>query len=324
MDSINKSSYFESSTYISIVVAVVSFLVFNFLTIWFTFWGKKVKCDLGIPVLGTHWREIFKMESWHGTIKRLYYKYPNEPFVVMQDIGGRPAYLIRDPELVKKVAVSDFSSFVNRISGFHPVTDPVQGHKLTNTVIDDWRRIRNLVTPLLTGQKLKQIMIPAFNENKRELVKFLSEEMEKAGDNELAVDMMDLGTRSVVDGFCLIALGVKTDSLHSNPKQYGFIESALSFLKYRSEMSKATYWAIIYFPRIMKYLFGKTLMPVRDNDFFIESCEDIADNRNNNQINRTDFIQLLQTLRDTSSKSADKKTRGMTSTFLFTQIVFIN
>lgn len=44
----------------------------------------------------------------------------------------------------------------------------------------------------------------------------------------------------------------------------------------------------------MKFVFGKTLMPQRDNDFFIASCNEIADNRIANQVKRPDYMQSLQ------------------------------
>lgn len=322
MDAIDKNNQTEKFLTTSIIVILISSLFYKYLKIWWTFWQKNVKCELGIPVLGTHWREILKIDSWHNTMKRFYYKYPDVRFVVLQEIGGRTAYLIRDPELVKQIAVTDFSSFVDRISGFHPATDPLQGYKLSNTATDNWRRIRSLVTPFLSGQKLKQIVIPSLDETNRDVVKFLNEEMQKKGCNELIVDIFDLGTRSLVDGFCLIAFGVKTNSLRSKGNEYGFIESAQSYLKYRSEMSKALYWAIIHYPRVMKLLFGKTLIPKKDNDFFIDSCNDIADTRIGNKVNRADFMQLLQSLRD-KTKLDDSKTKGMTSFTLLTQLTLI-
>lgn len=310
MSSQNKRISTEQFALVSVIFVLILSLIYKYVKIWIRFWQTHSACELGIPILGTHWRGIFHIETWHNTVKRLYYKYPDDRFVILHEIGGRPAYLIRDPELVKKIAISDFSSFVNRISGFYPVTDPVQGHKLTNTVTDDWKRIRNLITPLMSGQKLKQIMIPSLDEHHRGLIQFLDEKMH---DNELVVDMMDLSTRSVVDGFCAIAFGVKGDSLRSTGDDYGFYESAMSFLKHRSAMSKATYWAIIHHPRIMKFFFGKTLMPQRDNDFFIASCNDIADNRNANQIKRSDYMQLLQSLRDETNNENNSKANGMTS-----------
>lgn len=156
------------------------------------------------------------------------------------------------------------------------------------------------------------MVIPSLNETNRDVVSYLNEEMQRIGKDEIVVDMLDLSTRSVVDGFCLIAFGVKANSLRSKGQDYGFIECAKSVLKYIRGMNRATYWAIIHFPRVMKFLFGKTLIPKKDNDFFISSCNDIADTRIANKINRPDFMQLLQSMRD-KSQPDDSKTKGITS-----------
>ncbi|XP_055312288.1 cytochrome P450 9e2-like [Sitodiplosis mosellana] len=302
----DKLSTFESFALISIVVLLIWHLFYNFFKTWCTLWGTNIKCDYGIPPFGTHWREIFNIESWHNTLKRLYYAYPNDRFIVLHEIGGRPQYLIRDPALVRQIAIRDFSSFVNRIGEINASTDTVLGHELTNLKTNDWRRIRNLLTPLLSGQKLKQVVIPSLNENKKDLCTFLTEQLETSGKNEsIVVDMMDISTRSGVDGFCLTAFGLKTDSLRSNGNDYGFFKSAKSFLEHSDSTSSAMYHLIVHFPRVMKHLFGKTLMTTADQNFFTKSCIDIADNRIANKIQRSDYIQLLQILRDSGDNTTN-------------------
>lgn len=287
------------------IVLLVSWLFHNSLRSWYNRLRSNVAYDIGIPPFGSHWREMFNIELWPDTLKRLYYKYPNERFVVLHGFGGQPEYLIRDPDLVKQITVTDFSCFVDRISGIHPVTEPLLGNALTNQTTNDWRRIRNVLTPLFSGQKFKQIVIPSLDENKRELVEFLCKEMKKSENNQLTVDMMDLSTRSAVDAFCLTAFGLKTNSLRSDGDDYGFYATAQSFLANGPlALHSALYWAIIWCPRIMKFLFGKTLMPTNHVEFFQNSCKNIADNRISKQINRTDYIQLLQLLRNKNKTNA--------------------
>lgn len=132
MDSASRSNQIEKYLMITAEVLLILTLIYKFARVWLIFWQKNVKCELGIPVLGSHWREILKIESWHNTLKRFYYKYPNARFVVLQELGGRSAYLIRDPELVKQIAITDFSSFVDRISGFHPMTSRSQTIECSN------------------------------------------------------------------------------------------------------------------------------------------------------------------------------------------------
>lgn len=187
-----KAFQFEKFTLISLTLLLFVYSLWSYLKIWFNLMRSGVKYDLGIPPFGTHWREIFKIESWHQTMERLYYSYPSERFVVLQDIGGKPAYLVRDPELVRKIAIRDFGSFVDRIIDIHPGTDPVPGHALTNSKIDTWKRLRNMVTPLMSGQKLKQIVVPSVDESKRDLVQFLIGESQKCDSKGLIVDIKDL------------------------------------------------------------------------------------------------------------------------------------
>lgn len=280
------------------IVLLVSWLFHGTFRAWYNRLQSDVKYDIGIPPFGSHWRELFNIESWQDTLKRLYYKYPNDRFVVLDGFGGQSEYLIRDPNLVKQIAVTDFSSFVDRISGIHPDTDPVLGNALTNRTSNDWRRIRNVLTPLLSGQKLKQIVIPSLEENKRDLVQYLCEKLKEIGKNELIVDMMDLNTRSTVDAFCLTTFGLKTDSLRQNGDNYGFLDTAQSYLANGPlALNTSIYWAIIWFPRTMNFLFGKTLMPKNQQHFFQDSCRNIADIRGDKQFTRPDYIQLLQSLR---------------------------
>lgn len=307
-----KTSQIENCFLFSIIVLLISWLFYTLINTWWFFWRFNGNNDFGIPLFGSHWRELFDIESWHDTLTRIYYKYPSERFVVLQGIFGRPEYLIRDPDLVRQIAVRDFSSFVDRIAGVHHGTDPMIGNQLTNLTTDDWRRMRNLLTPLLSGQKLKQIVIPSLDDNKRELIKFLGDEMQTS-ENELIVDMMDLSTRSGVDGFSLIAFGVKTDSLRSNGSEYDLFESSQSILEHYNSLGKATYSAMIFFPRIMKFIFGKTFMKQIDHEFFTKTCKEIADNRIANKIKRSDYTQLLQSLRDKNNTSDSMAKQSMSA-----------
>lgn len=109
----------------------------------------------------------------------------------------------------------------------------------------------------------------------------------------------------------MTAFGLRTDSLRADGNSYGFIESTQAFMKHRESMSRAEYWAIIWFPRVMKYLFGKTISA--EQDFFAKSCKDIATNRTANKINRSDYIQLLQNLSNQNDESDDESSKSMKS-----------
>lgn len=93
-----KTSSFEHFALITIVILVLWGLFSNFVKSWWILSRTNIKCvDYGIPPLGSHWREIFKIEPWTTTLVNMYHKYPNDRFVVLHEIGGRREFLIRDP-----------------------------------------------------------------------------------------------------------------------------------------------------------------------------------------------------------------------------------
>lgn len=291
---------FEEYLWISVVVLTLTWLFHDFISSWLFFTHHNVKFDLGIPPFGSLWRVILNKESWSQTLKRIYYNYPNEKFIGLTEMGGRKQWLVRDPDLIRQIAVRDFSHFVNRIDSVHSATDLLIGHELTNLKTSDWRQMRTILTPMLSAQRLKRIALPALNESKIELVTFLKNEIKLTNNKVLSVDMMDLMTRSGIDSFCSTALSLKTDSLHNNGENYGFYDYTQSYLRHSDSVSQLMYQLILKFPRIMKFVFGKTVTNPNDNKFFIQSCQNIADKRIENKLERPDYLDLLQKIRDRS------------------------
>lgn len=290
--------------WISVLVLILTWLFYDFISSWLFFAHHNVKFDLGIPPFGSRWRVILNKESWSQTLKRIYYKYPNEKFVGMTEVGGRKQWLIRDSELIQQITVRDFSHFVNRIDSVHSASDPLTGRALTNLKTADWRQMRTILTPMLSAQRLKRIAIPALIESKIELVTFLKNEMNLMKDKVLSVDMKDLMTRSAIDSFCSTALSLKTNSLHKDGENYGFLDYTQSYFRHSDSVSQLMYQLILKFPRFMKFVFGKTVTNPDDNKFFIQSLQNIADKRIENKFERQDYLDLLQKIRD-QSKGTD-------------------
>lgn len=256
----------------------------------------NVKYDIGVPVFGSYYRRVFNIEPWSITLRKLYQKYSNESFIGLHEIGGEPSYLIRDPQLVKQITIRDFNYFVDRYDEVNASTDPLIGHQLTNLKTEEWRRIRALLTPMFTSQKFKQILIPSLIETRCELIDFLMEKFAVDGSQCISVDMMELSTRSGIDGFCRSALGIKTDSLRKNDG--GFFEIGDAYVKYLNDLGGFKYFGIMTLPRLMKYLMKTTLTQPNVDSFYRETFAQIADTRIAKNIQRNDYLRILQTLRD--------------------------
>lgn len=69
----------------------------------------------------------------------------------------RPAILIRDAELAKRILTTDFNSFHDRGVFHNPSVDPISGH-LFNMPGAAWRNLRAKLTSSFTTGKLKSMM----------------------------------------------------------------------------------------------------------------------------------------------------------------------
>lgn len=285
------STEFVSVFYTSI--ALISLLLYFYLYRAKRFFQRyNVKYEIGIPPFGTFVNAIFKNESWMETLRKIYYKYRSEPFVGLCEIGGEPSFMISDPELVHKILVTDFSSFVNRYYEVNDKTDPLIGHELTNLKTNDWRRMRNTLTPFFTSLKLKEILIPSLIETKLDLLKYLQENLKE--EKSLVVDIRELSTRSGIQSFSLSALGVQLDSLRNNDEGfYNFLDSFLNYI----DKSGMEYFSILKFPLFMKNILKKTLVKKSDDAYFKDLLVSIADSRNEQNIKRNDYLHLVQTHR---------------------------
>lgn len=107
-------------------------LIFNFvyhcvIRYWSFFNDRNVKFIRGIPFFGSTYKIFFGMEAMNDVFETLYNKYPDESVIGMYELGGGPVYVIRDPDMIKQIAIKDFDHFVNRRLAMSEETDPLIG-----------------------------------------------------------------------------------------------------------------------------------------------------------------------------------------------------
>lgn len=92
------------------LIAVTYQLILRF---WFYFSDRNVKFLRGAPLLGTNYKSILGIEPVAISHRRCYERFSSENFCGTYKFGGRPSYLIRNPDLVKQIFVSDADHFDN-------------------------------------------------------------------------------------------------------------------------------------------------------------------------------------------------------------------
>lgn len=94
--------------------AILFCVVYQYsLRTWFYFSDRNVQCVRGVPLLGSIYPTMLGFESAATALQKCYDLYPGEKIVGIFESLGVPAFLIRDPELVRRILVTDNDKFVN-------------------------------------------------------------------------------------------------------------------------------------------------------------------------------------------------------------------
>ncbi|OWR46482.1 cytochrome P450 [Danaus plexippus plexippus] len=238
-----------------------------------------VKHDKPVPFLGNNARVYTMQMSVTQLSDEVYWRYPTERVVGFYR-GLLPELVVRDPELVKRVLVTDFASFYPRGLNRHREVELL----LRNLFFVDgdlWRLLRQRMTPAFTSGKLKA-MFPLIEERAERLrSRALS-----ASAKGRPVDARDLMARYTTDFIGACGFGLDSDSLQDENSAFRKLgakifdipikDVILSVLK---EMFPSTFKNIRVMARVEKDLMALV--------------NEVLRQRNHEPSGRNDFIDLM-------------------------------
>ncbi|XP_063829896.1 cytochrome P450 6B6-like [Ostrinia nubilalis] len=247
----------------------------------YDYWKKRgVPYVQPVVIFGCTIDPFLQRRSMTELFVEWYKKYPDEKVVGLFE-GTKPCLLIRDPELVKRVLITDFVSFHER--GLHPDQEGIEP-LLSNLFFvegDLWRSLRQRMTPAFTSGKLKA-MFPLIVERAEKL----QTRALNAARQGKVIDARDLMARYTTDFIGACGFGLDADSLNEENSdfrklgkeifRFGFMHGVKSVLK-------------DLFPRFFRSVkfFGNIENQV------LSLVYNIQKQRNFQPSNRHDFIDLL-------------------------------
>lgn len=208
-----------------------------------------------------------------------------------------PVLLPIDPNLIKHILVTDFDSFHDRALYYNKQDDPISGHLLALQG-REWKERRAMLTPTFTSGKMK-IMF--------EIIDIIGEELVKSMRNSIRDDVSDLEMHEIVaqfttDAISNVAFGMDSDSLNnpnSSMRKYGkeiLNFNIFEFLKFIFTIS---------FPNLSRKL-HLTANKRCVIDFFYNTFKANMEHRENNNVYRKDFLQILLELKRKHSLTVEE------------------
>lgn len=132
---------------------------------------------------------------------------PNDPYIGFY-IFHKPILLLRDHDLIKQIMITDFDVFPNRRFGSSLEKDAVNLDSILSMKQPRWKYVRNKLSPILTGQKLKN-MIPLMIE----CAKLMSDFIEKLPmDETVRNEVKEITSRYSNDVLASLAFGISINS----------------------------------------------------------------------------------------------------------------
>ncbi|XP_059222053.1 cytochrome P450 6d1 [Stomoxys calcitrans] len=243
--------------------------------------------------------QIFRKEKHFGLIMaELYEKFQEK--VVGCYLFTKPALLVRDAELARKVLTTDFASFHDRGVHVDEKYDPLTAN-LFNLEGQKWHTLRNKLSPSFSSGKLKA-MFETIDEVGNKLINYIAKEVEDGKIHNL--EIKSLMTTYAVDIIGSVIFGLDIDSFTKPNNEFRILsinlhgnQKSVLLLRFRRLM------AFIYPPLagLLARLGIKDSVTYGLRDIIARTIEF----RERHGIMRKDLLQLLIQLRNTGKISDD-------------------
>lgn len=131
-------------------------LLYLFLKQTYTYWARKGFPSLPPDIPWGCLRPVVvqQTKSFGEQVRDIHLQNPGSPYLGLYFLF-RPVLLIRDPELVKRVLVTDFDHFYDRGMFYNEKTDPI-GANLFVMPGQKWKDLRNKLSPTFTSGETLQ------------------------------------------------------------------------------------------------------------------------------------------------------------------------
>ncbi|KOB51973.1 Cytochrome P450, partial [Operophtera brumata] len=210
----------------ALILFIFVVTVYLYSTRTFDYWKKRgIKHDTPIPIFGTNAKGYLMQRSMSELAADMYWKYPKEK-VVGFFRSSTPELIIRDPDIVKRVLLTDFSYFYKRqVSPILGSDEPLLKN-LFNVDGDLWRLLRQRMTPAFTSGKLKA-MFPLIVERAERLQVLLSSSHGKT------VDAREVMARYTTDFIGACGFGLEANSLNKEDSEIRILGQKIFKVTYK-------------------------------------------------------------------------------------------
>lgn len=198
-----------------------------------------------------------------------------------------PSIIVTDLDLIKNILVKDFNNFTDRGMYVNEEADPLSAH-LFSIEGEQWRFLRNKLSPVFTSGKIKS-MYNIISEKGGNLIDAIDREV-KLGKGSL--DCKKVTTCFTVDVISSGVFGMETDTLKGeHPETMEIIKKVFE------DFAPLRFFFLFSFPKVAKF-FNMRNFSKEVSDYFFDVIGGNIKHREDNDIHRKDFLDMLIQLKN--------------------------
>ncbi|XP_075148979.1 putative cytochrome P450 9f2 [Haematobia irritans] len=275
-----------------ILISVLLYLIYRFCTANHDYFKKRgIPSAKHIPIVGNFWEMVLGRKSMLDVLVEIYNEHDGKVYGVFDQ--GQPIYMIKDPELIKQIAVKDFDHFVNH----RTFTDPDDDKHLFAAslfMMQDgrWKDMRSTLSPAFTGSKMRA-MYQLMHDVAQQTMLYMKSLSEAAGPQGLELEIKDFITRYTNDIIASTAFGLQVNSFTETDNEFYISGKKMTTFTFTQGLK---FFLFGQFPKIMNLL-NIQLFDKQSIDYFMRLVLDSMKYRQEKNIIRPDMINMLMEAR---------------------------
>ncbi|KAJ8941638.1 hypothetical protein NQ318_010664 [Aromia moschata] len=207
----------------------------------------------------------------------------------------KPVYIPVDPDIIKKILISDFENFPNHGLYISEKNDPLSGH-IFNMEGAKWRNFRAKMPANFTTAKMRKMFLIM-----ERLTKQFNRNLKGLAESGVAFDIKNETTRFTTDVITACAFGTESNTMQNKNEE--LLKEGRYFFDYQWNLYKNT--AVMMVPRKILQMLKFRIMPKSLEKFFMGMCRTIVDYRKNKDIQRGDITDSLMRLMEKDQHEHD-------------------
>ncbi len=204
-------------------------------------------------------------------------------------------YIIRDPEVFKRIAIKDFEYFQDHRVFIDDKMDELFGNSLFAMHGDKWRQMRATLSPAFTGSKIRQ-MFELVLECCDIIVTHLVKQIEKG--EPINIEMKEFFSRYTNDVIASCAFGLKINSFDDPNNE--FFSNSSKVMNFSGFKKSLQIFFTFVVPKISR-LFNMRVFDESVTSVFKNIILDTMAQRKKHNIYRPDMVNMLMQLREGNS-----------------------